>query len=273
MVHVLLLLGGEALKYKFFDDDEMYEERLFNLFLNEKKQEDNHDSIFIDKNSEELEAEIWGRIFYESVMNDLENYYKHCKNPQDESFHVSSEEKFFFTLNRLQCKYEPMCVGFVGDYSEEEVYNLTKEAESQIEKAILQSIRQGYNIFVFGLFTEMELFAAEIVLKYKEAHPDIKVICATLYNKYEFSCGFAEAEIMRSHAIMQQADYCKFFFDEPVFASVCNTLWEDNMLAYTWIVNISKKLIGATRNPRTFTKCVFNYAVQKNVKVEKLDLF
>ena len=76
-------------------------------------------------------------------------------------------------------------------------------AEDLLDKAISEAIRAGYSTFISGMARGVDIWAAEIVLKYRDAGAPIKLICASPFEGFETSW---KAEWQnRYNAIMKKA--------------------------------------------------------------------
>ena len=56
-----------------------------------------------------------------------------------------------------------------------------------LDKAISEAIRAGYSAFISGMARGVDIWAAEIVLKYRDAGAPIKLICASPFEGFETS--------------------------------------------------------------------------------------
>ena len=56
-----------------------------------------------------------------------------------------------------------------------------------LDKAISEAIQSGYSTFISGMARGVEIWAAEIVLKYRDAGAPIKMICASPFEGFETS--------------------------------------------------------------------------------------
>ena len=56
-----------------------------------------------------------------------------------------------------------------------------------LDKAISEAIQSGYSTFISGMARGVEIWAEEIVLKYRDAGAPIKMICASPFEGFETS--------------------------------------------------------------------------------------
>ena len=114
-----------------------------------------------------------------------------------------------------------------------------------LDKAISEAIQSGYSTFISGMARGVEIWAAEIVLKYRDAGAPIKMICASPFEGFETSW---KAEWQnRYNAIMKKADLKRFICEK--YSKACFQIRNE------WMVNHSSCVIavyngktGGTRN-------------------------
>lgn len=74
----------------------------------------------------------------------------------------------------------------------------------QLDDAIQSAINNGYSAFITGMAKGVDIWAAELVLKYRCIHPQIKLICAIPYKG--FGLHWDKDWTGRFSQIIQQAD-------------------------------------------------------------------
>lgn len=59
------------------------------------------------------------------------------------------------------------------------------EVIAELEQAIRQAMADGYRVFVSGMAPGVDIWAAEIVIRIRDAGADIKLICASPFEGFE----------------------------------------------------------------------------------------
>lgn len=69
--------------------------------------------------------------------------------------------------------------------SAREIESKRKSVLGGLETAIQQAIADGSNVFISGMARGVDIWAAEIVLRFRSEGEDIKLICASPYRGFE----------------------------------------------------------------------------------------
>ena len=77
-------------------------------------------------------------------------------------------------------------VCFTG-HRPEKLNRSEKSVLGGLETAIQQAIADGSNVFISGMARGVDIWAAEIVLRFRSEGEDIKLICASPYRGFEKS--------------------------------------------------------------------------------------
>ncbi len=94
---------------------------------------------------------------------------------------------------------------------------------SDLEKEILQDINDGFSVFISGMSRGVDIWAAEIVLRYRSAGLNVRLICACPYKGFENKWGFSWKN--RYNAVLRKADFVKYVSENTartVFKSKMN---------------------------------------------------
>lgn len=135
------------------------------------------------------------------------------------------------------------------------------QSESEIfaglEREIKKAYADGINVFITGMARGVDIWAAEIVLKLRKEHGDIKLICASPYEGFEkkWSADWQK----RYNAIWESADLKKFIC--PGFSMGCFQIRNE------WMVNHSARVIAVSNGEKGGTKNTIDYARKEQVDV------
>ena len=126
-----------------------------------------------------------------------------------------------------------------------------------LDKAISEAIRAGYSTFISGMARGVDIWAAEIVLKYRDAGAPIKLICASPFEGFETS---RKAEWQnRYNAIMKKADLKRFICEK--YSKACFQIRNE------WMVNHSSCVIAVYNGETGGTRNTIAYANKNKVEV------
>ena len=126
-----------------------------------------------------------------------------------------------------------------------------------LDKAISEAIQSGYSTFISGMARGVEIWAAEIVLKYRDAGAPMKMICASPFEGFETSW---KAEWQnRYNAIMKKADLKRFICEK--YSKACFQIRNE------WMVNHSSCVIAVYNGETGGTRNTIAYANKNKVEV------
>lgn len=80
--------------------------------------------------------------------------------------------------------------------------------QARLEKAIQQSIYDGFYVFISGMARGIDLYAADIVLKLRKSNSNIKLICASPFEGFEKRWPLEWQQ--RYKRIMNEADLIRY---------------------------------------------------------------
>lgn len=127
-----------------------------------------------------------------------------------------------------------------------------------LEKQIRLAIADGMNVFISGMARGVDIWAAEIVLKLRDAGEPIRLMCACPYDGFEQSWSQEWRE--RYLAILAAADYVKYVC--PGYSRSCFQIRNE------WMVNHAARLIAVFNNQPSGTMNTIEYALRQNVPVQ-----
>lgn len=139
-----------------------------------------------------------------------------------------------------------------------EKLNFTEqEATELLHAAIVDAYRSGYRTFISGMARGVDIWAAEMVLQEREAHPDIHLICALPHPGFETRW---KAEWQRRYGeVLDRADLIK---------TICPAF---SMGAYQkrneWMVDHSSRVIAFYNGQPGGTANTIQYARKHGVDV------
>ena len=126
-----------------------------------------------------------------------------------------------------------------------------------LEKQIRQAIADGMNVFISGMARGVDIWAAEIVLKLRDAGQPIRLMCACPYEGFEQ--GWSKDWQERYSAILAAADFVKYVC--PSYSRSCFQIRNE------WMVNHAAQVIAVFNNQPSGTMNTIEYAIQQDVPV------
>ncbi len=128
---------------------------------------------------------------------------------------------------------------------------------SDLEKEILQDINDGFSVFISGMSRGVDIWAAEIVLRYRSAGLNVRLICACPYKGFENKWGFSRKN--RYNAVLRKADFVKYVSEK--YSKDCFQIRNE------WMVDRSAKVIAVFNGESGGTANTIEYAVRKGVPI------
>ena len=126
-----------------------------------------------------------------------------------------------------------------------------------LESAIINAYADGYRTFLTGMARGVDIWAAEVVLRERDAHPDMRLICALPHPG--FQSGWEQSWRRRYEAILAVADLVK---------TICPTYFKG---AYQrrneWMVDHSSLVIAFFTGCPGGTANTIAYARERGVSV------
>ena len=125
-----------------------------------------------------------------------------------------------------------------------------------LETTIKEAIADGKNVFISGMARGVDIWAAEIVLRFRSEGEDIKLICASPYRGFEKSWNIDWQR--RYNDVIEAADLVRFIC--PNYSKSCFQIRNE------WMVDHSSKVIAVFNGQLGGTKNTIDYAKTKAVE-------
>ena len=133
-----------------------------------------------------------------------------------------------------------------------------------LEKKIDEAVADGYRTFITGMARGVDIWAAEIIIKKRKKHPELKLICALPYEGFEQS--WSTDWQKRYRTILEQADLVKAI--SPGYSKACFQKRNE------WMVDHSTRVIAVWNGEPSGTKNTIDYAHQQGVALKNvLDVY
>ena len=132
------------------------------------------------------------------------------------------------------------------------------DIKRDLEDAIKSAISNGYSTFITGMAYGVDIWAGEIVVRLREANPDLHLIAAVPFSSFyaRWSNDWKE----RYEALLEKADFVKV---------ICTSY---NAGAYQrrneWMVDHSAHVIAVFNGEKSGTKNTIDYAKKRGVEIE-----
>lgn len=136
------------------------------------------------------------------------------------------------------------------------------EVVAMLRDAIKQAIDDGFRTFITGMARGVDIWAAEVVLAFRETYPDVHLICALPHPDFEKRWSRAWQE--RYTTILQRADLVKIIWPEFSMASY--------QIRNEWMVDHSARVIAVYNDEPGGTRNTIQYAEIQGVNVRLLRL-
>jgi len=132
--------------------------------------------------------------------------------------------------------------------------------KKDLKKEIRQAITDGKNVFITGMARGVDIWAAEIVLKLRDAGQPIKLMCACPYDGFEQRWCQEWQEQYRE--ILAVADFVKYVC--PSYSPACFQIRNE------WMVNHASRVIAVFNGEKGGTKNTIDYANKEGVSVVQI---
>lgn len=125
-----------------------------------------------------------------------------------------------------------------------------------LEREIKAAYSIGMNVFICGMARGVDQWAADIVLRLKESHPDIRLICALPYSGFERM--WSEKDRAKFAEILSRADLVRV---------ICSRYVRSCYLRRNrWMVDHASRLIAVWNGCGSGTACTVKYARDAGVE-------
>jgi len=131
---------------------------------------------------------------------------------------------------------------------------------NSLEAAIKDAIQQGYTTFITGMAKGVDIWAGEIVLREKQQHPGLHLICALPYP--EFGARWSEDWHQRYQNILQHADLVRTVC--PAYHRSCFQRRNE------WMVDHSALVIAAYNGESGGTRNTIDYAQRMHIPIRQI---
>lgn len=126
-----------------------------------------------------------------------------------------------------------------------------------LEKEIRQAIADGFSVFISGMARGVDIWAAEIVLRLRDAGEAIRLICACPYQGFER--GWKQSWQDRYKAILSTADLVRYIC--PGYNRSCFQQRNE------WMVDHAARVIAVWNGQPSGTKNTIDYAQRIGIPV------
>lgn len=159
--------------------------------------------------------------------------------------------------NQAELRRHRCC--FTG-HRPEKLKQSEEEITALLETAIQTAISDGFVTFISGMARGTDIWAAEIVLRFREQGKPIHLICASPYDGFED--GWPADWQRRYHRVLQDADLVRFVC--PGYGRECFQRRNE------WMVDHSARVIAVYNGEPGGTRNTIRYAQSQQVQVVKI---
>ncbi len=132
--------------------------------------------------------------------------------------------------------------------------------KAELEKAIRQAIADGYTTFISGMARGVDIWAAQIVLRFRANNPAIHLIAAVPYKGFESR--WSKSWQDQYNFILEYADLVRYISKGYSMASF--------QIRNEWMVNHSNRVIAVFNGESGGTKNTIEYAIRNEIEVIKI---
>jgi len=131
------------------------------------------------------------------------------------------------------------------------------EAATVLEREIRRSIAEGYTTYITGMARGVDIAAAEIVLRLRDEHPALRLICALPHEDFEkrWSASWQE----RFRIVLRGADLVRLISKDYSSGAY--------QIRNVWMVDHSARVIAVYNGTPGGTRNTIEYARQQKVEV------
>ena len=147
-------------------------------------------------------------------------------------------------------------ISFTG-HRPEKLTRPDRAIKKDLEKEIRQAIADGFSVFISGMARGVDIWAAEIVLRLRDAGEAIRLICACPYQGFER--GWKQSWQDRYKAILSTADLVRYIC--PGYSRSCFQQRNE------WMVDHAARVIAVWNGQPSGTKNTIDYAQRIGIPV------
>ena len=129
--------------------------------------------------------------------------------------------------------------------------------KKDLEKEIKKAIEDGLTVFISGMARGVDIWAAEIVLKLRDAGKPVRLICASPYEGFENR--WEQDWKDRYHDIISKADHTVYVCKH--YSRGCFQIRNE------WMVDHSARVIAVFNGEKSGTKNTIDYAKRKEIAI------
>ena len=133
--------------------------------------------------------------------------------------------------------------------------------KKDLEKEIKKAIDDGLTVFISGMARGVDIWAAEIVLKLRDAGKPVRLICASPYEGFENR--WEQDWKDRYHDILSKADHTVYVCKH--YSRGCFQIRNE------WMVDHSARVIAVFNGEKSGTKNTIDYAKRKDVNISYIE--
>lgn len=139
----------------------------------------------------------------------------------------------------------------------EKISTSRRKIKKMLKKEIQQAYNEGFNVFITGVCRGVDIWAAEITLKLRRKHKDIKLICAIPYP--DFYNRWTKQDQKLCTRILLAAD-----LNKTISNSYSNDCYQKRNC---WMVDHSARVIAVYNGEKSGTQNTVNYANATEVPI------
>lgn len=139
----------------------------------------------------------------------------------------------------------------------EKLHLSEQEVKSKLETEIRQAMADGYTTFISGMARGVDIWAAQIVLRFRANNPAIHLIAAVPYKGFENR--WSKSWQDQYNFILEYADLVRYICKGYSIASF--------QIRNEWMVDRSSRVIAVYNGEPGGTKNTIDYANKNNIEV------
>jgi len=151
-------------------------------------------------------------------------------------------------------------VCFTG-HRPEKLNDSEETLKKELRAEILNSINEGFNVFISGMARGVDIWAAEIIIELKNKGYDLKLICAIPYDGFESK--WSKEWQIRYNNIICNSDLIRCI--SPKYSIECFQIRNE------WMVNHSAKVIAVFNGEKGGTYNTIKYATKENLRIKIIE--
>lgn len=151
-------------------------------------------------------------------------------------------------------------VCFTG-HRPEKLNDSEETIKKELRAEILNSINEGFNVFISGMARGVDIWAAEIIIELKNIGYDLKLICAIPYDGFESK--WSKEWQIRYNNIICNSDLIRCI--SPKYSIECFQIRNE------WMVNHSAKVIAVFNGEKGGTYNTIKYATKENLRIKIIE--